>query len=363
MIRRISIIGLGLIGGSMGRALSEKGYEITGIDKDRTTLEQGLKLGAASRVTQDLKAGLADAQVVVLAVPVGAAAGLIRSISPYLQPGVIVSDVGSVKTNLVELAATMLPAGVEFVGGHPMAGTEQAGIAGANPLLFNDAFYVITPGVNCSPRSVEIITELVRILGAVPVIMDCVKHDRAVATLSHLPHLVAVALAQAARCLEKEQPGSLNLAAGSFRDGTRVAESSPVMWQEVCLANKEMILGSLQTFREQLNKLERAVRNETGEVIHQAFDEAGGIRGAYRRQVKGKLADLVEMLVAVPNSPGALGMVTKALGEGNINIANIEVLQVEDGAPGRIILGVQGEAASLRALELLQGLGLKVDRN
>lgn len=360
--RRITIVGLGLIGGSLGRALTQRGYDITAVDRDPATLEQGVRIGAAARTTQDLEQGLKDAEVVILALPLGAAADALRIMAPHLKRGVIVTDVGSVKTGLVELAAALLPGGVDFVGGHPMAGTEQVGIAGADPHLFTNAFYVITPGVNCSARAVETVTELVRVAGAVPVIMDSVKHDRAVATLSHLPHLLAVALAQAAGCLEVDQPGSLNLAAGSFRDGTRVAESSPVMWQDVCLANRDMILDALRIFREQLDCLEQAVQHGEGNKIMEAFSGAGKIREVYKKQVKGKLADLVELVISVPNAPGALGLVTKALGEGNINIANIEVLRVRDGAPGSIILGLQGEGTAHRALELIQGLGIKVQK-
>ncbi len=359
-IRRITIIGLGLIGGSLGRALAGYGYEITAVDNNPDSLDWGLRLGAAAKGTQDLIEGVKDAQVIFLATPVGTVEEILQVIYPQLTPGVIVTDVGSVKTGMMKLAEDLLPDGVDFVGGHPMAGKEQVGIAGADPLLFINAFYVLTPGRNCSQQAVEKITGLVRQIGAVPVIMDSVKHDRAVANVSHLPHLVAVALAQSAGRLEDEQPGSLNLAAGSFRDGTRVAESSPVMWQDICLANREMILQALCTFRQALDQLEFAVRQGEGARIAEAFAQAGKVRTLYKNQIKGKLTGLVELVVSIPDEPGALGLLTKALGEANINIINIEVLRVRDGLAGSVVLGFQGQAAGNKALEVIQSLGIAV---
>ncbi len=356
--RKIAIIGLGLIGGSLGLALAQKGYEITGIDRNREALAKSVKLGAASRVTENLAEGVKDAAVVFLAVPVGAAAEVLRAIAPHLSPGAIVSDVGSVKTSQLRLAEDLLPAGVDFVGGHPMAGTEQAGIDGADPLMFVNAVYVLTPAPSCSPGAVEEVAALVRQTGAQPLIMDPVKHDRIVATLSHLPHLLAVALAKTAGRLEDEEPGSLALAAGSFRDGTRVAASSPVMWQDICLANREMILGALKVFQLELVQLEAAVREGDGARITGAFRQSREVRDSYRQQAKARVQELVEVVASIPDEPGYLGKITRALGEANINIVNIEIVRAREGAAGSVVLGFQGEASALRALDLIRGLGI-----
>lgn len=357
--RKIAVIGLGLIGGSLGLALAGKGYEITGIDRNRETLARGLKLGAASRVTENLADGVKGAAVVFLAVPVGAASEVLKTIAPHLSPGVIVSDVGSVKTSQLRLAQDLLPAGVDFVGGHPMAGTEQAGIDGADPLMFVNAVYVLTPAANCSPGAVEEMAALARQAGAHPLIMDPVKHDRAVATLSHLPHLLAVALTKTAGKLEEEEPGSLALAAGSFRDGTRVAASSPVMWQDICLANREMILSALKLFQLELAGLEEAVRDGDGVNIAGAFRQAGEIRESYKQQAKTRVEELVEVVISIPDEPGYLGTITRALGEANINIVNIEIIRAREGAAGSVVLGFQGEAPAVRALDLIRGLGIQ----
>ena len=359
-VKRITIIGLGLVGGSLGRGLVDKGYEVTAVDRNCVSLEVGLRLGAASRVTTDLLAGIKDAQVIILAAPVGALEGILREIAPYLKLGSIVSDVGSVKGDLTRRAKEILPQGVDFVGGHPMAGTEQVGIEGADPLLLQGAYYVLTPGNNCSQRSLEVITGLVKQLGSVPVIMDAVRHDFAVATLSHLPHLLAVALAQAAGDLEREQPGSLVLAAGSFRDATRVAESSPLMWQDICVANSDMILKALATFRASLDNLEQAIKSEDGAKINSAFVAAGQVRSEYKSQVGSKLAHFVEIAIDIPNRPGALGTITKALGEANINIIKIEVKTVIEGMPGSVVLGLRDLPTVNKAREVLSSIGIEV---
>ncbi|HWJ03370.1 MAG TPA: prephenate dehydrogenase/arogenate dehydrogenase family protein [Verrucomicrobiae bacterium] len=357
-IHRIAIIGLGLIGGSLGKALVEKGYEVMAVDKDSETLDWGLRLGAATRVTQELAVGILDAPLIILATPVGAVENILAQISPHLQPGTIVTDVGSVKAELSRQAERMLPPGVDFVGGHPMAGKEMTGVTGADARLFMNAYYVLTPGHNCTQAALEVITDLVRQVGAIPVIMDALKHDRAVAAVSHLPHLVAVALAQTAGKLEAVQQGTLALAAGSFRDGTRVAESSPVMWQDICAANPGMILEALQGFRANLDELEAAVRSGDGVQIAQAFAAAGKVRTEYKHQIAGKLTGQVELAVAIPNEPGALGSITKALGKANINIVSIEVARVGEGLQGSVVLGFQGQPTAAKALSIIENLGL-----
>lgn len=350
-IQRITIIGLGLIGGSMGRALVKAGYEVTAVDRDRHVLEKGLELNAATKVTNDLTAAVSEAQVVVLAVPVGSMGTVMRNIASSLPPEAIVTDVGSVKTCTMELAHSFLQPGQDFVGGHPMAGTEVPGIESADPRLFADALYVLTPGVNCSQRAVEVITQLVRELGACPVIMDSVKHDRAAAMLSHLPHLLAVSLAQAAANLEEYQPGSINLAAGSFRDATRVAESSPVMWQDIFTANRELLLESLQIFHSYLDTLTEAVKQENSTVITKAFAEARYLRQRSRNaHFDGQVA---EVTVDIADEPGALGRVASLLGEANINIAQIKILPRGEDGSGGVVLGFESPAAASQAREVI----------
>lgn len=356
-VLNITIIGLGLIGGSLGKALVKLGYQVTAVDDDPATLQLGLDTGAACTATEDIRLGLAEAQVVILAVPIGSMSTVLKAVAPNLRPGMIVTDVGSVKSDVMAQIEDLLPDGVDFVGGHPMAGTEQVGVGGADPLMFTNAYYVLTQGPNCSQQGLETVVQLVQQIGAVPVIMDSVTHDRAVAALSHLPHLVAVALAQTAGSMEEEHPGSLDLAAGSFRDGTRVAESSPRMWRDICLANREQILASLEAFRERLDQLEQAVSSGDGEQIAAAFNQGRLVKELYRSRVKRKLAEVHEVVVSVPDQPGVLGTVASSLAQANINIANIEILRGREGFAGSLALGFRGDTVE-RALATIRALGL-----
>jgi prephenate dehydrogenase len=359
MDKRIAIIGFGQIGGSLGLALVAEGYEVIAVDIQAEVLASGLEIGAASQGTCDLIKGIEGAGLVVLATPVGAIPQVLQKITPHLSPGVIVTDVGSTKSGIVTLAGEVLPPEVSFIGGHPMAGTEQVGILGANAKLFVNAIYVLTPGAFCTTRALETLSSLVKCIGARPIIMDADRHDRAVGVISHLPHLLAVSLAHTAGELEEQQPGSLALAAGSFRDGTRVADSSPQMWQDICLANRDLILDSLQEFKRKLQILEEAVCCQNGSAIEDAFKAAARIREkASKDKALGINIVTTELIVDLPDEPGALGKLAQSLGAVNINIDTVESLP--EGNNG-VILGFRAAHAADQAKQVIATMGIGVE--
>ena len=264
MIRRLAVIGVGLLGGSVAEAARAHGIarEIIGIGRELERMRPAVDEGALDRATVDLADGLRDADFVVLAAPVLTIEDLLERTWPHLAPDAIVTDVGSSKGAIVrkaEALARQTPR--TFVGSHPMAGSEKSGYAVARTDLFRGALVVVTPTEASAPRVVKTVTAFWEHLGARVTALEPDAHDRAVAAVSHLPHLVACALVDA---VTRDMPAALPIAARGFRDTTRIAAGDAKMWQEIFLANKSALVETLGAFRRALSDLETLL--ETGDA-------------------------------------------------------------------------------------------------
>lgn len=259
MIQRLAVVGVGLLGGSLALAARAQGLarEIVGVGRDRSRLEAPLRAGAVDRVTTSVAEGVRDADVIVLAATVLANERLLGEVWGAMAPGALVTDVGSTKRGIVS-AAERLAAGQPraFVGSHPMAGSEQSGFGVARADLFRGATVIVTPTDASDPAAVKGVTALWEMLGARVSALDPDTHDRVVAAISHLPHVVAWALVDAAGRFE---PGALAFAARGFKDTTRIAASDPAMWTDILLGNRDAIVASLAAFRRALDDLEGLV--------------------------------------------------------------------------------------------------------
>lgn len=361
MFGQVTIVGVGLIGGSLGLALRRRqmAAQVVGVDKDPHNLRLAKEAGAIDCTAADLAEGLAGAEVVVLAVPVMEVLELLPAVGRSLSPGTVVTDVGSTKAAVCRRAAEAIPSHSWFVGGHPMAGSEQAGMAGADPYLFENAYYILTP-LPATPEGVLLkVRDLAAGVGARVVEMDPHFHDAAVAFISHLPHLAAVALANA--LAEAPQGEScLSLAAGGFRDTTRVASGNPQMWKDIFLTNSRPILEALACFRAQLERLEEAIRGGREEEILYLLQKAKKLRDALPARARGYLPAMYEIVVAVPDRPGMLARLTGQLGQAGINIADIEILRVREGEGGSIRLAFATPAEQEQAATILRRAGYQV---
>jgi prephenate dehydrogenase len=254
---RVAIIGVGLIGGSLGMALRARGLagEVVGVTRVPETIAAARARGAIDRGTVDPDEGVTGADLVMLATPPDLVVPMARHVLPRLRAGAILTDAASVKADIVRSAdALALHGGATFVGGHPMAGNEGRGVGAASAELFEGTVYLLTPTPRTPPAAVERLAELARALGAVPVVLDPATHDRVVARVSHLPYLVAAALMGIT--------GSETQAAGpAFLGATRVAGSPVELWAQICRLNREQILDALRAFRDELSRLEGALRN------------------------------------------------------------------------------------------------------
>ncbi|HKS90131.1 MAG TPA: prephenate/arogenate dehydrogenase family protein [Stellaceae bacterium] len=281
LFERVALIGIGLIGSSLARVLRRDNpeTEIVACARRAETLAAARRLGLADRTADDPAAAVKDADLVVLATPLSAYADIAARIAPTLAHGVIVTDVGSVKGAAIQAVQPLLPDGVHFVPGHPVAGTEHSGPEAGFAELFAGRWCILTPPPETDPAAVAKITALWELAGMRVVTMAAEHHDKVLAVTSHLPHLIAYTIVGTATELGHDlQSEVVAYSAGGFRDFTRIAASDPVMWRDIFLENREAVLELLQRFSEDLTALQRAIRRGDGETLHQWFTRTRAIR-------------------------------------------------------------------------------------
>ncbi|NKN31970.1 prephenate dehydrogenase [Marichromatium bheemlicum] len=283
MIARLAVIGVGLIGGSLAQALREAGAvgEVVGCGRSRPNLERARELGVIDRFCHDPAEAVVGADMVFLAVPMGAMRGVLTAIAPALAPGAVVTDGGSVKGSVVADAGAVFGAPPPFlVPGHPIAGTERSGVEAAFPSLYRDRRVILTPVEQTASAAVDRVEAMWRACGAEVMRMSVAHHDEVLAATSHLPHMLAFGLVDTlARMRENDE--IFRYAASGFRDFTRIASSSPEMWRDICLANREALSAMLARFSIELADLARLIREEDGDELLALFARAREARDRY----------------------------------------------------------------------------------
>lgn len=359
--RRVAIIGVGLIGGSLGMSLCSRGLagEIVGAGSRAENLRLAVELGAINRYAESPEEGVAGADLVIIATPVGATIPVLQLILPYLAPGAVVTDVGSTKADIVAMAECILPPDICFVGGHPMAGSEQNGVRGADPYLFENAFYLITPTGKTNHKALEKVRKLAAGVGAKVVEMAPERHDLAVAAVSHLPHVLAASLVNTvARMPESES--ILPIAAGGFRDTTRIAASSPLMWRDILISNRGQVLKMIRNFKSELDIFITAIEEGNTDSVQSNLEDARTARAGLPAKTKGYLPSLYEVILTVPDKPGIIAGFSACLAESKVNITDIEILRVREGEGGTIRLGFATEQEQENAILTLRAKGYPV---
>ncbi len=277
---RVALIGLGLIASSMAHAMREGGLvgEIVGFAKSAGTRATALEIGFVDRVTETAAQAVEGADLVVLAVPVGAMEAIAREIGPHLAEGATVTDVGSVKQSVIAAVGPHLPDSVHFIPGHPLAGTEHSGPRSGFAALFRNRWWLLTPPEGADPAAVARLADLCRAMGANVDMMDAAHHDLVLAVVSHTPHLIAYTMVGVADDLGRVSNSEvIKYSASGFRDFTRIAASDPTMWRDVFLTNKEATLEILGRFTEELFALQRAIRLGDGAHLHEYFTRTRAI--------------------------------------------------------------------------------------
>jgi prephenate dehydrogenase len=325
--RRATVVGTGLIGGSIALALRQRGWHVSGVDHDGSRADRALSLGAIDALGHD-----PEAEITFVATPVGEIAGAART--ALAASSGVVTDVGGVKASVVDEIADP-----RFVGGHPMAGSEQEGVDGATPDLFEGAVWVLTPTEQTQPTAFTLVRSVVAAFGAEVVEVTPERHDQLVAVVSHVPHLTAAALMSLAATRAEEQRGLLRLAAGGFRDMTRIASGHPGIWPDICDSNRSAIVAALDELVGSLSSVRDMVDTSDRGRLLDVLDGARRTRDSLpTRSVRP--GELVEVHVPVKDQPGELSGITTLATDLDVNIYDIEIDHSAESARGRLVLVV-----------------------
>jgi prephenate dehydrogenase len=327
--RRAAVIGTGLIGGSIGFALRRRGWHVMGSDRDQARATRALELGALDAVGHD-----PSAEVVFVATPAGAVVATVIEALAGAGCDTAITDVAGVKTPIVDAIDDP-----RFVGGHPMAGSEQEGVEGADGSLFEGATWVLTPTDTTDPAAYARILGVVTAFGADTVAMPAARHDDMVAMVSHVPHLTAAALMTLASEAAAEQATLLRLAAGGFRDMTRIAAGHPGIWPDLCLDNRVAITETLDRLLGAVGGLRAMVASGDREAILAVLERAREARLNLPSRILHP-EEMIEIRVPVLDRPGVLAEVTTVLGERNVNIYDLEIAHSAEGPRGVLVLAV-----------------------
>jgi prephenate dehydrogenase len=350
---KVAVLGVGLIGGSIGLAARQRlGAEVVGYGRTAATLERAVELGALDRAAGSIADACADADVVFCAGPVAALPAQAGEALAASGPETVVSDVGSTKGELV----AALGGDERFIGGHPLAGAETAGVENARAELFDGARWYLTPTESSSGLLYDRLQRLVSALGARPQAIDPAAHDRLLATISHLPHVVANALASEAAAELARDSERLPEVGPSFRDTTRVAGSNPAIWADIFASNRAAVADSVEAVARRLGEAAELIRNGDRDAVAAWHAAAGEDR---RRLLEADLeaGPLRELRVVVANEPGTIAALALALGEAGVNIEDMALHPTPDMTSGAVTLWVSGDDGARRARAVVRELG------
>jgi prephenate dehydrogenase len=339
--KHAAIVGTGLIGGSIGMGLRRQGWHVTGYDRDPARVARALEIGALDEVGTD-----AAADITFVATPVRAVAAAVLD-ALAAGPG-FVTDVGSVKASVVGAVAD-----ARFVGGHPMAGSEQEGVDGASPDLFEGAVWVLTPTAQTDDTAYATVRSVVTSLGAEVVALPPDRHDALVAVVSHVPHLAAATLMRLADERSEEHRALLRLAAGGFRDMTRIAAGHPGIWPDICGENRDAIVEVLGRLVDALSEMRDVVARDDRDGLLGVLERARAARVNLPARYD-RTAAIAEVRVPVPDRPGVLADVTTLATELDVNIVDLEIAHSSEGQRGVLILVVEAEQVERLRTGLLE---------
>lgn len=358
MTTKIAIFGVGLIGGSLALCFKGKpGITVVGHAHRPESAEKYVSRGVVDSATISIEEAALDADFIFLCVPVGLLDEYLLALSKLpLKKGCIITDVGSTKASIAAAAEQLKLEDCYFIGGHPMAGSERSGVEAASAVLFENAYYVLTPPSYVPDHVYESLVKLLAYTRAQIVRVDPELHDEIVGAISHLPHIIAVALVNQVRHYNEGNPLYRTLAAGGFRDITRIASSDPVIWRDILLNNKEVMLRLLKDWNEEIASFINLLDQMDGEGIEAAFQKANAFRSELPERRKGMIAPLFDLYIDVPDHPGIIGKIATELGSHHINLSNMHIIESREDVPGVMRLSFRQEEDMERAKELLNSL-------
>jgi len=337
MSHHYGFIGLGLIGGSIAKALrkAEPDCIITSYMRNRNKLENAKSDGTITLISDGEGSSFADCDVIFLCTPTECNESYLSVIRDFLKPGAVVTDVGSTKTAIHEAVIKLKMEDV-FIGGHPMAGSEKTGYENSDVMLLENAYYMLTPSAGISEEKMNRMRELVLSLKAIPFIIDYKRHDEVVATISHLPHLIAASLVNLVKNTDSRDGIMKQVAAGGFKDITRIASASPVMWEQICSTNSSAILSVLDKYIASLSEIREKLHENDVSYIHDLFRSSGNYRNSLSDENSGLLTAQYSFSVHISDRPGSISILSAILAAGGVNIKNIGINHSREESEGAL---------------------------
>ena len=359
---RVGVVGCGLIGGSIALSLSNSGHAVFVNDRAENEIKIKKQIPKAAFRKSMSELCSEKPEVVFICVPSAFVVDVMREVAELVDGGTIITDVAGIKQPILDAARGLIPEDVLFVGGHPMAGSEKSGVEAAQPFLFQNAVYVLSPLKNYRAEAIAALLSAIEQLGARILMMDAAQHDRIAAATSHLPQLIAVELVNLLKDFSSEDEHFNTLAAGGFRDMTRIASSEYTVWDYVIRANSANIDAMLSAFIERLLTLDADVISGNDRGIAAEFEHARLARAGIRKGGKGFLHPLYDLYVVVEDKVGVLKEITSSLADVGVNIKDIELLKVREGSGGMFRLSFDTQDIQDRASELLEQRGFQILR-
>ncbi|MDC3415372.1 prephenate dehydrogenase [Aquibacillus salsiterrae] len=336
MKQTVLVAGLGLIGGSLAINLKQTtDHHLIGFDVNQKTLDYCTMNGIIDEQATDFKEAVVKADFCIIGAPVSKAVELVQQLKEVVfEKPIIISDVSSVKTPIMESAREITSDLVTFIGGHPMAGSHKKGITAAKGHLFENAIYILSPIKPCPPEHVEALKQLLIGTKSNFLLLEPEEHDEMTSVISHFPHLIASSLVHQAKHWQKKHPYIPQLAAGGFRDITRIASSNPAMWKDIFFQNKVGMSRLLSDWIEEMTSLKQLLDNEDKETMYHYLEQAREYRDGLDSNKKGAILSFYDLYVDIFDQPGALLKVIEVLAKKEISINNIEILEIREGITG-----------------------------
>ena len=352
MKHKIGFIGLGLIGGSIAKAIRQyyPDYEIVAFDKNKESLALATQESMIDVAATTIDNNFQNCNYIFLCAPVAYNTAYLKQLTEYLNDDCILTDVGSVKTNIHEEVQN-LGIGKYFIGGHPMAGSEKSGYSNSKAMLIENAYYILTPTPQVAEEKVQTYEKFVESLKALPVILDYQLHDQITGTISHLPHIIASSLV---KTHDTHDEMMKNLAAGGFKDITRIASSSPIMWQNICLKNKDNIVDILDQYIDSLEDFKEAIEREDDLDLYNRFESSRNYRNSMPSSSAGPIKKAFAVYCDIIDEAGGIAAIATILASNNISIKNIGIVHNREFEEGVLRIEFYDEDSSKRAVGLLQ---------
>jgi prephenate dehydrogenase len=352
---KIGFIGLGLIGGSIARAIRYfyPDTEIIALSRTRATVEQAALDGVVNRVCEEIHEDFADCTYIFLCAPVASNAAYLEQLRPIIGPDCIITDVGSTKSD-IHTKVTELGMEANFIGGHPMAGSEKTGYANSKRILIENAYYVITPTSQVPQKAVEQYRDFVASLKALPLVLDYRTHDYVTAGISHLPHIIASTLVNLVKDSDTKDGIMKMIAAGGFKDITRIASSSPEMWEQICMTNRENIASILGDYIHSLETVKKQLEQAEKGAIYHLFETSRDYRNSLPKKGSGPIQRIFEIYCDMVDEAGGIATLATILASNQINLKNIGIIHSREFIDAVLRIEFYDEPSMKQAIEILR---------